>query len=537
MKILLVIPRYNLTNKVSYRYNFPLGLAYISAILKKHNYDVDCLNLNHLNGKIEILITKQLDKKKYDLVCSGHFGGGVGYIIMEKIVKTARKHQSNPKTILGGTLITSEPKLMLKYLKPDFIVIGEGERTIIELIKEIQKNEPNFSKINGIGYKNKYGRLTLTKSRKVVKNINFLPLPDFEGLGFNKLVENTSGRDMHGFVSHPRVYPILASRGCPFQCTFCYHSIGPKYRERLIDNVVEELKIAIPKYKINSVIIYDDLFSINKKRLYEFCKKIKELFKKIPWECKWICQLSVLNISKKILKTLKNSGCCMISFGFESYSSKILKSMRKPITPKQIDNAIKLSREVGMAFQGNFIFGDIAETKETAFETLNYWKKNTRGEILLNFIQPYPKSAIYKHCIKKGIIKDKLDFIKNKMNHTNWINMTDNMTDKEILQLKKEILNARVKYANYLIPKLKKRSKKKWDAIVKCPYCKSTLNYENSFIANKFYYEMRQVCGKCNARFSIVSPLFKFTTNHYQKLDFLRRKYLLIQDKILKKRL
>ncbi len=81
MKILIVVPRYNLTTKPNYQYAFPLGLAYISAVIKKTGYDVDCLNMNHLDGKSERLIREALNKKKYDIVCTGHMG--IGYAIVE----------------------------------------------------------------------------------------------------------------------------------------------------------------------------------------------------------------------------------------------------------------------------------------------------------------------------------------------------------------------------------------------------------------------------------------------------------------------
>ncbi len=553
MKILLVIPRYNLSNKTNYQYNFPLGLGYISAVLKKAKYDVDCLNLNHLNGKTEELVFRQLNKKKYDIVCSGHTG--IGYVVIEKILKAAKNHPSKPKTIVGGALITSEPELMLKSLHPDFVVVGEGETTIIELLKCLEKKR-NLSKINGIGYiKNKKPFFTkpknkkpfFTKPRELIMDLDSLPLPDFEGFGYEEKLKNQSNSYfLYGEFDYPRSYPILASRGCAFQCTFCYHSIGRKYRERQIDSVIKELEIAIKKYKINAIEIYDDLFSVNKERVYEFCKKIKKLIKNTPWKIKWTCQLVVAGVDKKLLKTLKDAGCTVVGFGFESYSEKVLKSMKKPITPQQIDNVIKLSREVGIGIQGNFIFGDVAETKETAYKTLNYWKKITKGigyipldsSIRIGFIQPYPGSAIYHHCIKKGIIKDKLSFIKNKIAHTNWINMTDKMTDNEILKLKKDIVDARRKYARYVIPlKIKKTNKDRYRVKVKCPFCHEKIQYENCLIKNKFRYQFMLPCRKCGMQFWITSFLYKIEVYHYEKLDFLRRNYLLIRDNLLKKRM
>lgn len=540
--ILLVIPKYHLTNKADYQYNFPLGLGYISAVLKKQGHNVDCLNLNHLNGKTEELVFRKLNRKKYDFVCSGHTG--IGYTAIEHILKAVNSHPSKPKTIIGGALITSEPGLMLKALHPDFIVIGEGEITIIELLNCLEK-KGNLEKVKGIGYlKNK--KPFFTKKRELVKDLDSLPLPDFEGFGFEEKLKNQSNSYfLYGEFDYPRSYPILASRGCAFHCTFCYHSLGG-YRERKIESVIKELEIAIKKYKINAIEIYDDLFSVKRERVYQFCKEIKKLIKKTPWKVKWTCQLVVRGVDKKLLQTLKDAGCTVVGFGFESYSEKVLKSMKKPITPEQIDNVIKLSREVGIGVQGNFIFGDVAETKETAYKTLNYWKKITKGigyvpldsSIRIGFIQPYPGSAIYHHCIKKGIIKDKLSFIKNKMAHTNWINMTDKMTDNEILQLKKDIVEARRKYARYVIPlKIKKMSKERYKVKVKCPFCHQIINYENCPIKNKFRYRFMMPCRKCRMQFWIVSFLYKMEVEHYQKLDFLRRNYLFIKENLLKKRL
>ena len=533
MKILLVIPRYSLTNKISYEYAFPLGLGYISSVLKESGHEVDCLNLNHFNGTVEYLINQDLNKKNYDFVCTGHTG--IGYEITEKIIIATRKHSSNPKFILGGALITSEPELIFNSLKPNFGVLGEGEITIVELLKCLEK-KGDLDKVDGICYKNDKGDFKITKPRELIKNIDTIPFPDFEGFGFDEYVNNQDNGSNFYALDYPRPYNLLCSRGCPNQCTFCYHSIGFKYRLRSLDNIFKELELAIEKYQINSLGIYDDLFSIDKERLYEFCRRIKELSKKVPGGLKWSCQLTVSNMDKKLLETLKDSGCNVISFGFESYSPVVLKSMRKPITPQQINNAVKLSFEVGIGLQGSFIFGDTAETKETAKETLDFWKNNCKGQVKIGFIQPYPGSAIFEKCVQKRIIKDKLEFIKNKISHTNWINMTDKMTDEEIIKLKEEILNARRKYYPYSITlKIRKQNDHRYNLKVKCPFCKEVMDYKNCFIDNRFHYNFWAACRKCNMRFCVVNRLYKFETDNYQKLDFLRRNYLLIRDRILKK--
>ncbi|MDP3026147.1 MAG: radical SAM protein [Nanoarchaeota archaeon] len=533
MKILLVIPRYMLTNTKNYEYSFPLGLGYISSVIKQAGHEIDCLNLNHFNGDVEHLINEKLDRKKYDIVATGHLG--IGYAIIEKILNTVRNHSSKPKTVLGGALVTSEPKLMFESLKPDIAVFGEGEITIVELLDYLEKKK-DLKEVKGIIYWNN-GKAVFTKPREPIEDLDSIAFPDFEGLGFEEQLGNMNCA--YSF-DYPRAYPILCSRGCPFHCTFCYHCLGIKYRTRSLDNVMKELRENVKKYKINMINIHDDLFSVNKERLYEFCKEIKKLFKEIPWKCEWSCQLSVQNVDREMLSTVKDAKCTAISWGFESYSPTVLKSMKKPITPEQIDKAIKLSMEFKINIMGNFIFGDVAETKETAKETLDYWKKNCKGQVKLYFIQPYPGSEIYNHCIEKGIIKDKLDFIKNRINHLTWLNMTNKMNNEEILQLKKEIIEARRKYYKYIMPiriKSDKKTKKRYKFLVKCPFCREKVEYKNCNIQNKFYFNHQVYCRKCGMSFYVISRIYKFTVDYYQELDFFRRNFLLIRDNFLKKRI
>ncbi len=534
MKILLIIPRYNLTNKPNYQYAFPLGLGYISSVIKQAGYDVDCLNLNHLNGTIEELVKKTLDKKKYDLVGSGHIG--IGYAVIEKIINAVKNHQSKPKFILGGILITSEPEIMFNSLNPDFGILGEGELTIIELIKCLE-NKGDLKKVEGICFKDENGKLIFTKPRTPIMDLDSLPFPDLDSMDFKNFLNNQSSDVNFNELDYPKSYYILCSRGCPYQCTFCYHSTGPKYRLRSLDNIFEEIREAVKKYNINSLAILDDLFSIDRERLLEFCRRIKELDKEIGYEINWSSQMNVNSVDKKMLETLKDSGCHVISFGFESYSREVLNSMKKPITPEQIDRAVKLSFEVGIGLQGAFIFGDTAETKETAKQTLDYWKNNCKGQIRLGFIQPYPGSEIYGYCIKKGIIKDKLDFIKNKIAHTNWFNMTEKMSNEEILQLKKDIIEAR-KYYPYSIPlNIKKEKDKKYSVKVKCPFCKEIIEYKNCYFDNILRYNLLSVCKKCYMRFFTVSKIYKLEMDYYGELDFFRKTYLSLKDRLLKRNL
>ncbi|MBU1136560.1 MAG: radical SAM protein [Nanoarchaeota archaeon] len=538
-KILIIVPRYpsdkRSVNEANFRYQFPFGLAYISAVLKKEGYDTDILNLNHYNGSTEELINKKLDEKKYDFVGSG--GNAMIYYIIKCMINSVKKHKTKPKFILGGPIITSEPELIFKSLKPDFAVVGEGEETIVELLDCLEKKK-NMEKVKGIIYFDKNSKMIMNKKREVIQNLETLPFPDFDGLEFEKFLKHSHCNDFFytQFFDYPRIYPIFGSRGCPFNCTFCYHE--GRYRKRSIKNIMKELIPAVKKYKINIIYLYDECFSIDKKRLYELCKEIKKLRKEISWDLRWTCQLSAGYVNKEVLKEMKNSGCVMISYGFESMSPEVLKSMRKPITPEQIDTIFKETLKQKMGMQGFFIFGDIVETKETAKITLDWWKKNAKGQIGLGFIQPYPGSEIYNHCLKKGIIKDRLEYIKNEISIDQWHNMTDKMTDKEIKKLKKEILGCMARYCKFVKPiSMKKEKENVYEFKVRCPYCGKMQDYKNCFVKNRYSYGFYMTCRNCFMRFFIVSLIQKLGYRYYPQVRAIRDLQRRFHEYFIKKKL
>lgn len=506
MKILIIIIRYRLNNnRANYSYEIPVGLAYISSALKNKGYNVECLNLNHCDGNIDDLIRKTLSNEKYDFILMG--GLSVHYPVIKTCVESVRKYSTHAQIIVGGGIVSSQPELMFKALSPDYIVIGEGEITVPALLQCLE-NGRNLMEVEGIGYQESRGKLVLTNARKSIEDIDSLLYPDYEGLGFNDYLDHMmpSNSYYYDLFDFPRAYPLISSRSCPFSCTFCFHPIGKKYRQRTVANIIDELTFAINHYRINIVSIYDELFANNKSRVLELCEQIKRLIQKIPWDVRWNCQMRVDTLDEELVETMKDAGCYLFSLGLESYSSVVLKSMKKKITPRQIDRALQITRGLNITIQGNFIFGDIAETAETACETLDYWKKNIYGGgINLNFVQPYPGTALYEHCLKKGIIKDEIDFLENRSSKL--INMTDNMTDAELNKLKVDIYEAEMRYQKYVRPLLIIKGNDKNEIHVRCPYCNEISIYRNYIIAMS---KIKSICCReCRKRFYLVSSAFQ----------------------------
>lgn len=399
MQILIVLPKNSQDKEIQYTYMFPLGLAYISAVLKGAGYNVDCLNLNHFYGSTEEILSPHLSATKYDFVLTG--GLSLAYRQIECVAQTLLKSKTPPRLILGGGIVSSEPELMLRTLKPAYIVIGEGEKTVVDLLDCINNNG-DVARVHGIGYLTKDDRFICTTPQPPIADVDSLPVPDFDSFQFNRYLEAMRPSDQYYYdlFDKPRVYPIICSRSCPFLCTFCFHPMGNKYRQRSVDSIMQELETAVIKYKINLISVYDELLSNNRQWLDEFCARMKAFLQTLDWDCKWGCQMRVDKVDTVMMKMMKESGCYFVSYGFESYSQVVLDSMKKHISPAQIAKSIELTLQSGISIQGNFIFGDPAETTETAAETLSFWQENKKAGIILAFVSPYPGTDIYGSAIK-----------------------------------------------------------------------------------------------------------------------------------------
>lgn len=509
MRLLIVIPRFY-KDGVNFIYSFPLGIPYISAVLKQAGHTVDCLNMNHCEGTARELIDKYLrSDNKYDFVLSG--GISNDYNRIKELVDAV--HASDPAcgVIMGGAIISSEPELMFNALNLDYAVIGEGEETIRELM-ECLKNHGDVSEVDGIAYRDAQGKFAATKARENIKDIDSIPLPDLESFEYGKVLDHLHPSDdyVYDLFDHPRPYPVICSRSCPFKCTFCFHPLGNRYRQRSVDFVIQELSVMVKRYRINIITIYDDLFTNDREWLAEFCSRIKTLFKELPWECKWGCQMRVIDVDDGILNTMKDAGCFMVSYGLESYSPAVLKSMKKHITPAQIDNAVQTTLKHNLSVQGNFIFGDVAETPRTVKETLDYYRKNAASGINLGLIIPYPGSEIYDSCVERGLIKDRMAFIAGGF-HENTFNMTEKMTAKEYRNMWFDIFKARSLYrARTRKWSLKKMPDGTFNVRVKCPHCGKESEYGNYLLPSRYIFNKMMYCRSCRYRFHLVSGIYNF---------------------------
>jgi len=482
MKILLIIPHYG----VGMTYQYPHGILFISSYLKHKGYDVMCLNLNHYNSS---KLSEVLKEQSFDIIATG----GMFHFIMKykNIFETARQYNSNAKIILGGGISSGDPEFVLNELKPDYLVLGEGEETTDRLLQAI-KNGTDPKKVTGIAFM-EGDSFIKTSPTPLIEDLDQIPYPDYEGFEYGYYMDNNKLKNQYlqNLVDPEkrRVGFLISSRDCVAKCTFCFRIMGGNYRLRSLENLFGEINSLIEKFNINELVLLDDMFAASKERVYEFCDKIE------PMGLKWTCMSRVNMVNEELLKRMKEVGCYWISYGFESGSRKVLKSMKKGISPDQMERAIEATKKSKMAFYGMFIFGDPAETLETMYETINFSRKFIGSHMGFRLISPYPGTPLYINLKEKGVLKNLAGFHENPYVS---INMTSlSTTDFLFMEKKIELENYyRKRFSFAKILKLKKISQQIFELIISCPHCKEKNNNclidfnKGSMIICKYCYQM-----------------------------------------------
>lgn len=339
-----------------------------------------------------------------------------------------------------------------------------------------------------------------------------LPFPDFAGFDVETYLDwQLPNSTFSTFpTDNPRSLPLVASRSCPFQCSFCYHPLGNHYRQRSLENIFAEIETLQSAYGINGITIYDELFAHhkNRKRVHEFCDFMRG--RGIHWQV----SLRVDCVDDKLLTEIRKSGCYHICYGLESANNSVLESMGKKITVEQIDRAIQITAENRIGIQGNFIFGDNREDLYTAHETIDWWRKHLQYQIHLVMVETYPGSALYQRALANGIIKDEMDYLakgKFQINNSRLTKAEYESLQSEIQALQQDLLIIPAKVLEAVVQEVDELQRRLYRFKLCCPHCEAVLDYENicdhEFTNYSIHPHLHKLCCRnCRMRFDI--PIF-----------------------------
>ncbi len=418
MRILLVV-----YDNDSYTHYFPSGLAYIASVLQREGLEVEVWSQD-FHHYPDSHLTEYLDRENFDLVAVSVIGGYYQYRKLLSLSAAINKSKNRPIYLLGGHGPSPDPEYFLKKMQADIAVIGEGEETIVEVVRAIAE-KTGFADIKGIAYRED-DTVTINDRRDLITNLDDIAFPAYElfPMHYYRLLR------LPHCKSSDFILPMLSGRGCTFKCNFCYR-LDKGFRPRSTEGIVEEIKLLQRNYAINYLTFMDELMMSSVQRVEEICQS----FLKARLNIRWNCQ-GRLNFAKPdLLRLMKEAGCVYINYGIEAVDDQILKNMNKVLTVKQIIKGIEATLAVGISPGFNVIFGNIGETKAVLQKGVDFLLKyDNAGELrTIRPVTPYPGSPLFDYAVARGLLRDVEDFYENK--HVNSdllsVNFTD-MTDDEV---------------------------------------------------------------------------------------------------------
>jgi radical SAM superfamily enzyme YgiQ (UPF0313 family) len=432
MKVLVINPVIRKEDKARL---IPHGLAIISNMIRRDmNITPEFLDINALRPS-DRQVEQTIDDIKPNVVLIG----GIIPVYKDIVKWSGYIKETYPETtvIAGGSVASSIPDILLENSKVDIICMGEGEKTIIRVLKDIKRRD-----VNGIAYKDK--KVIINQPEYLIQDLDkesMLPAYDLIPM------ETYLGNQAVGFG---REIDFISSRGCPFKCDFCYQPFGDHPRLHSAKFVINGIRFLKEKYDIDFVAFLDDEFLINKNRVREFCDEMTKFNKDILWSCNG--RSNILANDEDLMKKMRDNGCVTIQYGFESGSQKMLDSMHKKQTTQQMEKVTELNRKYGMPIPVSFILGMPGETKETAKETADFCFRNHIPLDSLMFATPYPGTKIYEFALRTGRIKDRVGFVESLKDARDFtVNLTDEFTDDELINLRKSMMeNTRKYYEVYM---------------------------------------------------------------------------------------
>ena len=379
MRILLINPPLRERVPAVHR---PFGLASIAQMLRNAGHSPTIYDINSTRHTREE-VAHYLPREEFDMVGVG--GLITTYKYFTFLFPLLRETYKNTPLVLGGGGITSAPEVFMENLRPDYGVLGEGEYTMLELA-----NGDNASDISGLVYY-EADKLKFNPLRPLEKDLDKFGMGAIDLLDMDKYANAVC----HNHEKN-RELSMVATRGCPRSCTFCYHVFGRSCRYRSVEAVLDEMEYLVDKYKVESIMFSDELFTARKSYVMQFCEEL--LKRQIGAE--WSCLGRVDTVDEEMMALMSRAGCIHMGFGIESGSQRILDEMNKGVTVEQAADTMRLANRYFRTTRGSFIYGMPGENNESIAETI-YWCASLRMRPTFYHLNPYPGTKVYRDNFDK----------------------------------------------------------------------------------------------------------------------------------------
>ncbi len=427
MKIVLIDPPYAFSEIGGLKQGFKhvlnkipsLGLGYLAAVAQERGNVVKIIDCSIvLRSPEEIADTvREFNPEIIGITATTPTFSNAVYI-----ASVLREALPKAVFICGGPHATASPEDSIKTGVFDFLVLGEGEETFLELICRIgAKQGYAASDISGIVFRDN-GKIVFGPRRLRIANLDSLPFPARHLFPPPRFYSPTP-------ASYRRLplAVLMTSRGCPSNCTFCDRAVfGEQFRQRSVTNIMAEVEEVISRYGAKEIRFFDDTFTANAEFVKDICAGIKRLKPRIPWTC--LTKVNAVNF--EMLAMMRDAGCWQVLFGLESGDDQVLRHLGKNNTVIQNKEAVLLAKKAGLSVRADFLVGSPWETRETFRKTIEFAKSLPLDFAHFNKFVPYPGTKIHNDLVANG---RHFDFDKGSYinNHSDFVYFPEKINKQE----------------------------------------------------------------------------------------------------------
>lgn len=365
----------------------PMGLALLAAVLEAAGYPVTIVDANALNLSPAQIATQAAGA---DVIGLTAMTPSIGFALTT--AAHLKEALPNARIVLGGAHATLLPEETLSSAPAlDVIVRGEGEISTPALLRALEQGTA-LDDVPGISFR-KDDRIVHTPSPAAVIDVETLPY-----LAYHLLPRGV----YRPHPPHGREMPfaaVIASRGCPYHCSYCSKPVfGNQFRGQSPKRVADELEKLVRDFGVREVAFYDDVFTLNRKRVMGICAEILNRGLKLHWSCESRVNL----VDAEMLQQMRRAGCYTIAYGIESAAPEVLAGLDKDATPEQAAAAVLITRRAGIQVIGYFMIGSPGETSATIHTTLDFAKSLKLDYAQFSVTTPFPGTRLYERYLAEG---------------------------------------------------------------------------------------------------------------------------------------
>lgn len=367
----------------------PLGLGWLAAVLERDAHRVQILDAHAERLTVDRLGGWVRDRRGSNLVGITATTPLVANAL--EIARLVKAELPSATTVLGGVHPTVLPDEVLGEPAVDLVVRGEGENTL----REIAAERP-WEQIDGLSYRRE-GQIVHNRDRELIDDLDSLPFPAYHLLPMDKY------RPAAGAARRTPATSMLATRGCPGRCTFCYRQFGPRLRCRSGRRVAEEVKLLQDRWGIKEVCFYDDTFTAVRPEVKAFCRAVEEL----KLDLTWSCFSRIDTFREDVFRMIKHSGCHQVMFGVETCDRRILNNINKRTDPDRAEGVIRATQKLGIEVRAAFMLGNPGETEQTMEENIRFAIRLRPELALFNVTTPFPGTEMFRWAEENGYLLTK----------------------------------------------------------------------------------------------------------------------------------